>query len=96
MHSTIYFDFLFFKDNLRQQQHHCRECRGFESTTTVQGRNEVYGIRDQQPFWGWDQGSQFRDLGSQPVISGSGMRDQNSQCFLDQGSKCRAKIRDQL
>ena len=35
-----------------------------------QGRNEVYGIRDQREKMGWDQGSQARDLGSQAVGSG--------------------------
>ena len=37
----------------------------------IQGRNEVYGIRDQRPKTGWDPGSQWRDLGSQPPGSGS-------------------------
>ena len=36
-----------------------------------QGRNQVYGIRDQQQKMGWDQGSQRLDLGSQAVGSGS-------------------------
>ena len=45
-----------------------------------QGRNEVYGIRDQRPKKGWDPGSQPQDLGSQP-------RDRDQRCFsLDQGS----------
>ena len=35
-----------------------------------QGRNEVYGIRDQRQKMGWNQGSQARDLGSQAVGSG--------------------------
>ena len=38
-----------------------------------QGRNKVYGIRDQQQKMGWDQGSQRRDLGSQAVGSGSAL-----------------------
>ena len=46
----------------------------------VQGRNEVYGIRDQRQKMWWDQGSQARDLGSQVVGSGSVVlrRDQGS------------------
>ena len=36
-----------------------------------QGRIEVYGIRDQKPEKGRDQGTQPRDLESQPVGSGS-------------------------
>ena len=36
-----------------------------------QGRNEVYGIKDQRQKMRWDQGSQARDLGSQAVGSGS-------------------------
>ena len=36
-----------------------------------QGRNEVYGIRDQRKKMGWDQGSQARDLGSQAGDLGS-------------------------
>ena len=36
-----------------------------------QGRNEVYGIRDQQHKMEWDQGSQHLDLGLQAVGSGS-------------------------
>ena len=37
----------------------------------MQGRNEVYGIRDQGPKKGWDPGSQSQDLGSQPPGTGS-------------------------
>ena len=33
----------------------------------LQGRNKVYGIRDQQQKVGWDQGSQRLDLRSQAV-----------------------------
>ena len=33
----------------------------------LQGRNKVYGIRDQQQKMGWDQGSQRLDLRSQAV-----------------------------
>ena len=33
----------------------------------LQGRNKVYGIRDQQRKMGWDQGSQRLDLRSQAV-----------------------------
>ena len=36
-----------------------------------QGRNEVYGIRDQRPEKDLDQGSQLWDLESQCVGSGS-------------------------
>ena len=36
-----------------------------------QGRNDVFGIRDQGPKKGWDPGSQPRDLGSQSPGSGS-------------------------
>ena len=36
-----------------------------------QGRNEIYGIRDQRPEKGRDQGSQPWDLESQRVGSGS-------------------------
>ena len=36
-----------------------------------QGRIEVYGIRDQKPEKGRDQGTQPWDLESQPVGSGS-------------------------
>lgn len=36
-----------------------------------QGRNEVYGITDQQQKMEWDQGSQRLDLGLQAVGSGS-------------------------
>ena len=36
-----------------------------------QGRNEVYGVRDQGPKKGWDPGSQLRDLGSRTPGSGS-------------------------
>ena len=64
------------------------------------GLNEVYGIRDQQRFYGWDQGSQHRDLlGSQPVGPGSGsavfswFRDQNSQCFGNRVSKFSTFLR---
>ena len=39
-----------------------------------QGRNEIYGIRDQSPKIGWDPGLQPRDLGSQP-------RDRDQQVF---------------
>ena len=39
----------------------------------LQGRNKVYGIRDQQQKVGWDLGSQRRDLGSQAVGSGSAL-----------------------
>ena len=53
---------------------------GATSDELKQGRNEVYGIRDQGTKKGWDPGSQLRDLGSQP-------RDRDQQCFLlDQGS----------
>ena len=45
-----------------------------------QGRNEVYGIWDQEPKKGWDPGSQPRGLGSQPPGSGSVV------FLLDQGS----------
>ena len=47
-----------------------------------QGRNEVYGTRDQRPLFRWDQGSQPWDLGSQPVGSGSAVFSWN------QGSVC--------
>ena len=33
---------------------------------TRQGRNKVYGIRDQLQKMGWDLGSQHRDLGGKP------------------------------
>ena len=43
------------------------------SSARCQGRNEVYGIRDQRPEKGWDPGSQPRD--------------RDERCFsLDQGS----------
>ena len=42
-----------------------------ERQALEQGRNEIYGIRDQGPKKGWDPGSQARDLGSQPPGSGS-------------------------
>ena len=47
---------------------------------SLQGRNEVYGIRDQRPKKGWDPGSQPQDLGSLPPGSGSAV------FSLDQGS----------
>ena len=43
---------------------------GFPSKN-FQGRNEVYGIRDQRPKKGRDQGSQPQDLESQRVGLGS-------------------------
>lgn len=39
--------------------------------TVKQGRNEVYGIRNQNPEKGRDKGSRPRDLESQRVGSGS-------------------------
>ena len=49
-----------------------------KTCSIFQGRNKVYGIRDQQQKMGWDQGSQRRYLGSQAVGSGSALpqRDQ--------------------
>ena len=41
------------------------------AVSVLQGRNEVYGIRDQRQKMGWDHGSQALDLGSQAVGSGS-------------------------
>ena len=74
-----------------------------------QGRNEVYGIRDQRPKKGWDQGSQPRIRDQSPrdrdqrVFHGlkdqasrfCGIRDQNFHHFWDQGLKICVKIRDQ-
>ena len=62
------------------------------SVFRLQGRNEVYGIRDQSPrdrdqrvFHGLkDQASRF-----------CGIRDQNFHHFWDQGLKICVKIRDQ-
>ena len=51
------------------------------TTGEKEGRNEVYGIRDQKPKKGWDPGSQPRDLGSQPPGSGSAV------FFMDSGIK---------
>ena len=73
------------------------------------GRNEVYGIRDQRPKKGWDQGSQPRIRDQSPrdrdqrVFHGlkdqasrfCGIRDQNFHHFWDQGLKICVKIRDQ-
>ena len=75
----------------------------------IQGRNEVYGIRDQRPKKGWDQGSQPRIRDQSPrdrdqrVFHGlkdqasrfCGIRDQNFHHFWDQGLKICVKIRDQ-
>ena len=72
-----------------------------------QGRNEVYGIRDQRPKKGWDQGSQPRIRDQSPrdrdqrVFHGlkdqaskfCGIRDQNFHHFWDQGLKICVKIR---
>ena len=41
---------------------------------TLQGRNEVYGIRDQRPKKGWDQGSQ-------PLIRDHSPRDRDQRVF---------------
>ena len=74
-----------------------------------QDRNEVYGIRDQRPKKGWDQGSQPRIRDQSPrdrdqrVFHGlkdqasrfCGIRDQNFHHFWDQGLKICVKIRDQ-
>ena len=79
------------------------------SKYTCQGRNEVYGIRDQRPKKGWDQGSQPRIRDQSPrdrdqrVFHGlkdqasrfCGIRDQNFHHFWDQGLKICVKIRDQ-
>ena len=49
----------------------------------VQGRNEVYGIRDQRPKKGWDQGSQ-------PRIRDQSPRDRDQRVFhglKDQASR---------
>ena len=73
----------------------------------IQSHIEVYGIRDQKPEKGRDQGTQPWDLESQPVGSGSvaffagstkfcGFRDQNSHRFRAQGSKFWVKVWDQL
>ena len=75
----------------------------------MQGRNEVYGIRDQRPKKGWDQGSQPRIRDQSPrdrdqrVFHGlkdqasrfCGIRDQNFHHFWDQGLRICVKIRDQ-
>ena len=48
-----------------------------------QGRNEVYGIRDQRPKKGWDQGSQ-------PRIRDQSPRDRDQRVFhglKDQASR---------
>ena len=50
-----------------------------------QVRNEVYGIRDQRPKKGRDQGLQPRDLESQRVGSGSAM------FFMESGIELRTK-----
>ena len=56
-----------------------------------QGRNEVYGIRDQRPEKGRDQGSQPWDLESQYVGSGSAVffleSDFRDQIFAGSGIK---------
>ena len=59
-----------------------------------QGRNEVYGIRDQGPKKGWDPGSQPLDLGSQPPGSGSAVSFIGSR-IRRSGSTKFCKIRDQ-
>ena len=80
-----------------------------QSIRLKQGRNEVYGIRDQRPKKGWDQGSQPRIRDQSPrdrdqrVFHGlkdqasrfCGIRDQNFHHFWDQGLKICVKIRDQ-
>ena len=79
------------------------------SKAVQQGRNEVYGIRDQRPKKGWDQGSQPRIRDQSPrdrdqrVFHGlkdqasrfCGIRDQNFYHFWDQRLKICIKIRDQ-
>ena len=47
---------------------------GIKDYTKVQGRNEVYGIRDQRPKKGWDQGSQ-------PRIRDHSPRDRDQRVF---------------
>ena len=49
------------------------------------GRNEVYGIRDQRPKKGRDQGSQPRDLESQRMGSGSAV------FFMESGIRLTTK-----
>ena len=85
------------------------EFRGQSTSFLIQGRNEVYGIRDQRPKKGWDQGSQPRIRDQSPrdrdqrVFHGlkdqaskfCGIRDQNFHHFWDQGLKICVKIRDQ-
>ena len=56
---------------------------GYLAENFSQGRNEVYGIRDQRPEKGRDQGSQPRDLKSQRVGSGSAV------FFMESGIKFR-------
>ena len=59
--------------------------QGKDSVTSgpCQGRNEVYGIRDQRPKKGWDQGSQ-------PRIRDQSPRDRDQRVFhglKDQASR---------
>ena len=70
------------------------------ASASFQGRNKVYGTRDQRLIWGWDQGSQLREWDHNPW-------DRDQQCFVESGIKIRnvfgirdqnfrAEIRDQL
>ena len=54
---------------------------GHSAENFSQGRNKVYGIRDQRPENGRDQGSQPRDLKSRRVGSGSAV------FFMESGVK---------